>query len=216
MDGWKEEGRLEFFLLQRLWLESSRVVPAIVEDAVFHHEVLVMTSLFSGNTCCGIVDEHSLMIIKKSEIKKKPLLSKNRWKLTSRRSRPAGSRSGTIFSVSTRSHWGKLRLKCWNDETPGQVFSSGVPRSLWKRLAVVQRKDWTIHKVCREREYCSRTYLKILKISSISESPWNNAFLVHISAKIQPTLHISTPVLYCLPPNKISGARYHNVTTSCV
>jgi hypothetical protein len=58
------------------------------------------------------------------------------------------------------------------------------------------------------------TYLKILKISSISESPGKRGFRVHISAKMAPTDHMSTPVEYCLPPKRISGARYHNVTTS--
>lgn len=41
-----------------------------------------------------------------------------------------------------------------------------------------------------------KAYRKILKISSISESPLNNGFRVHISAKMQPTDHISTPVEY--------------------
>jgi hypothetical protein len=55
--------------------------------------------------------------------------------------------------------------------------------------------------------------LKILKISSISESPGKSGFRVHISAKMAPTDHISTPVEYCRPPRRISGARYHSVTT---
>lgn len=54
---------------------------------------------------------------------------------------------------------------------------------------------------------------KILKISSISESPGKSGFRVHISAKMQPIDHMSTPVEYCRPPSRISGARYHNVTT---
>lgn len=57
-------------------------------------------------------------------------------------------------------------------------------------------------------------YRNILKISSISESPGKRGFLEHISAKMVPTDHISTPVEYCLPPSKTSGARYHSVTTS--
>lgn len=56
-------------------------------------------------------------------------------------------------------------------------------------------------------------HLKILKISSISESPGNKGFRVHISAKMQPTDHMSTPVEYCRPPRRISGARYQSVTT---
>jgi hypothetical protein len=38
------------------------------------------------------------------------------------------------------------------------------------------------------------THRKILKISSISESPGNNGCLIAISAKIQPTDHISIAV----------------------
>lgn len=60
---------------------------------------------------------------------------------------------------------------------------------------------------------CCRTYRNILKISSISESPGKMGLRVHISAKIHPTDHMSTPVEYCRPPRRISGARYHSVTT---
>lgn len=56
-------------------------------------------------------------------------------------------------------------------------------------------------------------YLKILKISSISESPGKSGLRVHISAKIHPTDHMSTPVEYWRPPSRISGARYQSVTT---
>ena len=64
----------------------------------------------------------------------------------------------------------------------------------------------------------TKTYRKILKISSISESPGKRGFLVHISANMQPTDHMSTPVEYCRPPRRISGARYQSVTTfkTCV
>jgi hypothetical protein len=41
---------------------------------------------------------------------------------------------------------------------------------------------------------CWETYLKILKISSISESPGNKGCFIAISAKIHPTLHISIAV----------------------
>src|SRR5207244_3973984 len=58
------------------------------------------------------------------------------------------------------------------------------------------------------------THLKILKISSISESPGNRGLRDAISAKMQPTDHISTPVEYWRPPSRISGERYHSVTTS--
>lgn len=57
------------------------------------------------------------------------------------------------------------------------------------------------------------SYRKILKISSISESPGKRGLRVHISAKMQPTDHMSTPVEYCRPPSRISGDRYHSVTT---
>ena len=56
-------------------------------------------------------------------------------------------------------------------------------------------------------------YLKILKISSISESPGKRGRQVHISAKIQPMDQTSTPVEYWRPPRRISGERYHSVTT---
>jgi hypothetical protein len=39
-----------------------------------------------------------------------------------------------------------------------------------------------------------RTYRKILNISSISESPGNNGAFIAISAKMQPTLHMSIAV----------------------
>lgn len=48
----------------------------------------------------------------------------------------------------------------------------------------------------RARVDLDEAYLKILKISSISESPGNRGFRVHISAKIAPTDHMSTPVEY--------------------
>ena len=41
-----------------------------------------------------------------------------------------------------------------------------------------------------------KTYRKILKISSISESPGKSGLRVHISAKMHPTDHMSTPVEY--------------------
>ncbi len=40
--------------------------------------------------------------------------------------------------------------------------------------------------------------------------------LVNISAKMQPAAQISTGVEYSVEPNRISGARYHSVTTSWV
>lgn len=54
----------------------------------------------------------------------------------------------------------------------------------------------------------------ILNSSSISESPGNNGPILDISAKIQPTLHISMAVEYVFVPSNTSGARYQSVTTS--
>ena len=46
--------------------------------------------------------------------------------------------------------------------------------------------------------------------------PGKNGFLWSISAKMQPTLHISTDVVYCWALNSNSGARYHLVATYSV
>jgi hypothetical protein len=43
--------------------------------------------------------------------------------------------------------------------------------------------------------------------------PGKNGFLCNIYAKIQPTLHISTEVVYWAALNNNSGARYHLVAT---
>jgi hypothetical protein len=78
--------------------------------------------------------------------------------------------------------------------TPGQCDSLGVP-----------------------------SVLKIRKISSISESPASQSLLLSeipgkrgvrldISAKMQPTDHISTAVEYWREPRRTSGGRYHKVT----
>lgn len=57
----------------------------------------------------------------------------------------------------------------------------------------------------------------ILKICSISYPfPKNKGFLIKSSAKIHPTAQISTAKVYLCCPSKISGALYHNVSTSCV
>ena len=56
------------------------------------------------------------------------------------------------------------------------------------------------------------TYWNILNISSISESPGRSGCRSDISAKIAPTLHISTPVEYWRDPSRISGALYQSVT----
>jgi hypothetical protein len=49
--------------------------------------------------------------------------------------------------------------------------------------------------------------------SSISESPGKMGLPVAISAKIAPIDHVSTAHAYFLHPRRISGARYHSVTT---
>ena len=120
----------------------------------------------------------------------------------SRRSRPFSSKFATRFLVSSLCHLGKEDLKSGNDVTPGHVVSSGVPSIL----------EWDQY--CRLPKWrAGASYLKILKISSISESPGKSGFRVHISAKIAPIDHMSTPVEYCRPPSRISGDRYHSVTT---
>jgi hypothetical protein len=63
--------------------------------------------------------------------------------------------------------------------------------------------------------WCGVVYRKILKIWSISESPANMAFLVSISTKMVPHAHTSTGGAYACAPSRISGGRYHSVTT-CV
>lgn len=82
-----------------------------------------------------------------------------------------------------RLHLGNEGLKSGKEETPGQVFSSGVPSNLSK--SELEKRNARVH-----------IYRKILKISSISESPGKSGLRVHISAKIAPTDHISTPVEY--------------------
>lgn len=67
--------------------------------------------------------------------------------------------------------------------TPGQSASVGVPRSL----------GYVSYQKCCP---CGSAYLNILNISSISESPGNRGFRVHISANMHPTDHMSTPVEY--------------------
>ena len=51
---------------------------------------------------------------------------------------------------------------------------------------------------------------------SDSEVPGKSGRPADISPKMQPTLHKSTGVEYLREPISTSGARYHNVTTSCV
>mmetsp|Transcript_15321 Transcript_15321/g.51533 ORF Transcript_15321/g.51533 Transcript_15321/m.51533 type:complete len:207 (+) Transcript_15321:359-979(+) len=57
---------------------------------------------------------------------------------------------------------------------------------------------------------------KILNSSSISQSPGNMGFFVTISTRIVPMAHMSIGGAYVCDPSRISGGRYHSVTTSCV
>jgi hypothetical protein len=82
---------------------------------------------------------------------------------TCSRSSPSASSVGSVFRSPSPVHMGKLGLKSGRAESPGHVVSVGVPRMR-----------------------------KILKISSISESPGKRGMRETISAKMQPTLHMST------------------------
>lgn len=50
--------------------------------------------------------------------------------MASSRSKPLSSRPETSALVSDRCHFGKEDLKSGKEVTPGQTWSSGVPRSL--------------------------------------------------------------------------------------
>lgn len=128
---------------------------------------------FGCNAASWIVCEHSLS---------------KREEGTFKRSMPYASRLRplTTFSMGLGPQLGKVGRYSFSLVTPGQIFSSGVPR-----------------------------ILKILYNWSISLSPWKRAFLVTISAKMQPIAQISIGVEYYTEPRRISGARYHSVTTSC-
>lgn len=110
-----------------------------------------------------------------------------------------GAQGGVIVSSPFRK--GGLEIRIRSYVRPNLIV--GCSKDTLKRLVRSSR-----------RGCCN--YRKILKISSISESPANIGFRVHISAKMQPMDHMSTPVEYCLPPSKTSGARYQRVTTSWV
>mmetsp|Transcript_28588 Transcript_28588/g.62365 ORF Transcript_28588/g.62365 Transcript_28588/m.62365 type:complete len:223 (+) Transcript_28588:412-1080(+) len=92
-----------------------------------------------------------------------------------------------MLSQPLAGHCGKDGLKSGSLVRPGHCVAVGVP-NFWKTL----------------------------KIVSISESPANSGAPVAISPKTQPTLQRSTGMLYKVEPRRISGARYHTVTTSCV
>merc|ERR1719188_460218 len=92
-----------------------------------------------------------------------------------------------ISDQGRRLHFGKVGLKSGSADKPGHSASVGVPNL---------RKIW--------------------KMVSISLSPWKSAAPVAISPKMQPALQTSTGREYSWQPKRISGARYHVVTTSCV
>ena len=99
----------------------------------------------------------------------------------------------------------------------GVVRSAKQPASTHDANASQHGLDVRIESTRRERVQGgvlkSGKHRKILKISSISESPGNKGWPVTISGMMVPTDHISTGHEYCFAPNRISGARYHNVTT---
>jgi len=78
-------------------------------------------------------------------------------------------------------------LKSGKSSMPGQVVLSGVPLPL-----------------------------NILNIWSTSESPWKSGLRLAISTMMQPVDQMSTLKSYLFLPMRISGDRYHKVTTSCV
>mmetsp|Transcript_30801 Transcript_30801/g.65504 ORF Transcript_30801/g.65504 Transcript_30801/m.65504 type:complete len:251 (+) Transcript_30801:153-905(+) len=108
----------------------------------------------------------------------------------SRRSMPSGPTCCAVFRIAFQpltGHLGKVGLKSGSSETPGHMFSVGVP-NFWK----------------------------ILKIVSISESPAKRGAPVAISPITHPMLQRSTGTLYRVAPKRISGGRYQTVTTSWV
>mmetsp|Transcript_29977 Transcript_29977/g.65904 ORF Transcript_29977/g.65904 Transcript_29977/m.65904 type:complete len:262 (+) Transcript_29977:416-1201(+) len=90
-------------------------------------------------------------------------------------------------SQGWRRHLGKLAEYSFSSSTPGQTCWWGVPS--WR---------------------------KILKRVSISESPANRGDPLAISARMAPMDHTSQPSPYSFLLRRISGGRYHTVTTSCV
>lgn len=109
----------------------------------------------------------------------------------------AANNSSWVVAIPLGKGWFEVRKRS-HSRPSVLVWSTKEAKS------VVKGTSWGI---------CCRTYRNILKISSISESPGKMGLRVHISAKIHPTDHMSTPVEYCRPPRRISGARYHSVTT---
>ena len=75
-----------------------------------------------------------------------------------------------------------------------------------RRASVARRtlKRLFLRAAGRER---GRPTLKILSSSSSSPEPGKSGFVVSSSAKMQPTLHMSTPVEYVVAPSRSSGER---------
>mmetsp|Transcript_24701 Transcript_24701/g.68894 ORF Transcript_24701/g.68894 Transcript_24701/m.68894 type:complete len:203 (-) Transcript_24701:563-1171(-) len=109
---------------------------------------------------------------------------------SSRSSTPSGPSCFAMLWTSAqgwRRHCGKLGLKSGSMSRPGHSALVGVP-----------------------------SFLKIWNIVSISLSPRKSAVPMAISPRMHPELHISIGSEYSSAPKRISGARYHTVTTSCV
>ena len=110
---------------------------------------------------------------------------------TSSRSMPASLSPGVNLAMCSAGQKGKSSFQSCSDVTPGHTSSFGVPRILrtHTRTDSLSQPFWS--KVGQTQSH-SRTDLKILNISSISESPGNSGRLVTISARIVPTAHMST------------------------
>jgi hypothetical protein len=127
----------------------------------------------------------------------------------SSKSTPVSDSPGHHLDSSSAGHTGKSVFQSCKAVTPGHTSSLGVP-------SMLQHSHNTGYVMDRRVSEFTHLYRNILKSSSISESPGNRGRLVTISAKMVPTAQMSTGKAYVLQPNKISGARYHKVTTSCV
>jgi len=150
-------------------------------------KVRMVAGCFGRDTLCGIVFEHGIDEFKSSWFQSRDKLARG-------------------FTTPFRER--RLEVGERSDAWPGGFIRGAEQPGSWSTWSSILR--WNDQ---RRASSWKQTYLKILKISSISESPGKSGFRVHISAKMAPTDHISTPVEYCRPPRRISGARYHSVTT---
>jgi hypothetical protein len=116
----------------------------------------------------------------------------------------------TIFVQARHQGFGLISLPFWERALVVRERSHSWPRIL---IWGAEQSEAELVLLSSSFALGRDSYLKILKISSISESPGKRGFRVHISAKMAPIDHISTPVEYCRPPSRISGERYHSVTT---